>query len=144
MLRIDLASRQRGAFCDGATRRQALWLGGSSLLAGLSLPRLFEMESQAATDRPARARSCIFIFLRGGPSTIDMWDLKPEAPAEIRGPYKPIATNVPGITIGERLPRVQLAEFAGGSNRSSRIGSCDLRRECGNIGLSLRWKLPMF
>ena len=89
----------------GVTRRHALRLGASGLLAGLSLPRLFQFEATAATATPARARACIFLFLEGGPSTIDMWDLKPEAPAEIRGPYKPIKTNVPGTLIGEHLPR---------------------------------------
>src|SRR5688572_28928483 len=85
-------------------RRQALRLGSVGLIGGLSLPRLLELEATAATDRPAKARSVIFLFLEGGPSTIDMWDLKPDAPAEIRGPYSPIATNVPGTFIGEHLP----------------------------------------
>jgi hypothetical protein len=75
------------------------------MLAGLSLPRLFQLEATAAADTPPRARACIFLFLEGGPSTIDMWDLKPDAAAEIRGPYKPIRTNVPGTLIGEHLPR---------------------------------------
>jgi hypothetical protein len=104
MLRIDLGKSHRDVFCDRVTRRQAIWLGGSGLIAGLSLPSLLQLEAQAAAPQPAKARSCIFIFLRGGPSTIDMWDLKPDAPAEIRGPYKPVATAVPGISIGERLP----------------------------------------
>src|SRR5581483_11149448 len=104
MLRIDLPARAGKRYCDGMTRRDALWLGGSGMLAGLTLPRLFELEARAANDKPTRARSCIFIFLRGGPSTINMSDLKPDAPAEIRGPYKPVATNVPGIMIGEKLP----------------------------------------
>ena len=89
----------------GITRRHALRVGASGLLAGLSLPRLFQFEATAATATPAKAKACIFLFLEGGPSTIDMWDLKPEAPAEIRGPYKPIKTNVPGTLIGEHLPR---------------------------------------
>ncbi len=86
------------------TRRHALRIGASGLLAGLSLPRLFQFEATAATDAPPKAKSCIFLFLEGGPSTIDMWDLKPEAPAEVRGPYKPIKTNVAGTLIGEHLP----------------------------------------
>jgi len=89
----------------GVSRRHALRVGASGLLAGLSLPRLFQFEATAATATPARAKACIFLFLEGGPSTIDMWDLKPEAPAEIRGPYRPIKTNVPGTLIGEHLPR---------------------------------------
>src|SRR5262249_44536658 len=53
-----------------------------------------------------QARSCIFIYLRGGPPHLDMWALKPEAPAEIRGPFRPIATRVPGLRICEHLPRL--------------------------------------
>jgi hypothetical protein len=85
-------------------RRQALRLGSVGLIGGLSLPRLLEYEATASTNRPAKAKSVIFLFLEGGPSTIDMWDLKPHAPAEIRGPYSPIATSVPGTFIGEHLP----------------------------------------
>jgi hypothetical protein len=74
------------------------------LIAGLSLPRLLELQATAATANPAKAKACIFIFLEGGPSHIDMWDLKPDAPAEVRGPYKPIATSVTGTRICEHLP----------------------------------------
>jgi len=91
--------------CDGITRRQALRIGGSGLIGGLSLPWLLEVQAKAATERPAPAQACIFIFLEGGPSHIDMWDLKPDAPAEIRGPFRPIATCVPGTRICEHLPR---------------------------------------
>lgn len=96
---------QRRDFCDNVTRRQALRIGASGFIGGLTLPRLFQMEATAATDEQPRARSCIFLFLQGGPSTIDMWDLKPDAPAEIRGPYRPIATNVPGTFVGEHCHR---------------------------------------
>lgn len=93
-------------YCDRIPRRHALRLGATGLLGGLSLPALLQYQAEAAAPRPAgKARSVIFLFLEGGPSTIDMWDLKPEAPAEIRGPYKPIKTSVPGIEIGEHLPR---------------------------------------
>src|SRR5436190_1996410 len=88
----------------GVSRRQMLRLGASGLLAGLSLPRLFQWEATASTGKSAKAKSCIFLFLEGGPSTIDMWDMKPDAPAEVRGPYKPIKTNVTGTLIGEHLP----------------------------------------
>ncbi len=81
-------------------RRNALRLGSCGLFAGLSLPRLLEWEAVAAAGKPAAAKACIFIFLEGGPSTIDLWDLKPQAPAEIRGPYKPIGTSVPGTQVG--------------------------------------------
>jgi len=73
-------------------------LGG----VGLTLADLLRLE--AAQAAPRRELSCIFLWLRGGPSSIDMWDLKPNAPAEIRGEFKPIKTNVPGIEISEHLP----------------------------------------
>ena len=90
----------------GMSRRQALRVGSVGLLAGLSLPRLLQFQALAATDSAdkARAKACIFLFLEGGPSTIDMWDMKPEAAAEVRGPYKQIATNVPGTFVCEHLP----------------------------------------
>jgi hypothetical protein len=85
-------------------RRQALRIGTVGMLGGLSLPRLLQFEAQAAGGKPAKAKACIFLFLEGGPSTIDMWDMKPEAAAEVRGPYKPVKTSVPGTVICEHLP----------------------------------------
>jgi hypothetical protein len=90
--------------CDGITRRHALRIGASGLIGGLSLPSLLEWQARAATAKLAAAQACIFIFLEGGPSHIDMWDMKPDAPAEIRGPFKPIRTSVPGTLICEHLP----------------------------------------
>ena len=87
------------------SRRHALRIGASGLIGGLSLPTLFELQAKAAAAKPAKAQACIFIFLEGGPSQLDMWDLKPDAPAEVRGPFKPIRTAVPGTMIGEHLPR---------------------------------------
>ncbi len=86
------------------TRRRMLRVGGTGLLSGLSLPVMLQLQSQAATIKPARAKACIFFMLEGGPSHIDMWDLKPGAPAEIRGPFRPISTVVPGTQISELLP----------------------------------------
>ena len=86
------------------SRRQVLRVGTVGLLGGLSLPRLLQMQALAGTNAPAKAKACIFLFLEGGPSTIDMWDMKPDAPAEVRGPYKQIATSVPGTFVGEHLP----------------------------------------
>jgi hypothetical protein len=85
-------------------RRQMLRIGGTGLLSGLSLPGLLQLQASAPTGRPIRAKACIFIMLEGGPSHIDMWDLKPDAPAEIRGPFQPISTVVPGTQISELLP----------------------------------------
>jgi len=98
-------SRGRSGFCDGITRRHALKLGASGLIGGLTLPGLLEMEATASTGAEPKAKACVFLFLQGGPSTIDMWDLKPEAPAEIRGPYRPIRTNVVGTFVGEHCHR---------------------------------------
>ena len=89
------------------TRQSAFRIGTSGLIGGLSLPWFLELEAKAATPKPAKAKSCIFLFLEGGPSQLDMWDLKPNAPAEIRGPYKPISTSVSGTQICEHLPFVR-------------------------------------
>lgn len=80
-------------------RREVLKVG--ALGGMLSLPSLLQAEAGAA---PKREISCILVWLRGGPSSIDMWDLKPDAPSEIRGPFNPIPTNVAGIRISEHLP----------------------------------------
>jgi hypothetical protein len=82
---------------------------------GLTLPALLERKARAGDkDKPARDVSLIFVFLHGGLSTIDTWDLKPSAPAEFRGPFQPVATNVPGIQIAEHLPRIarQMDKFS--------------------------------
>lgn len=87
-------------------RREVLRAGGLSLL-GLSLADLSRLRAQAGTGAGrAQTRSCVFIFLFGGPSHIDLWDMKPNAPAEIRGEFKPIATSVPGVQLCEHLPRL--------------------------------------
>ncbi len=90
------------------SRREILRAGGLSLL-GLSSARLARLRAQA-TDNPdlasRRNNSCIFLFLFGGPSQIDLWDMKPKASREIRGDFQPIATSVPGIQICEHLPRM--------------------------------------
>ncbi|MSR53227.1 MAG: DUF1501 domain-containing protein [Gemmataceae bacterium] len=88
------------------TRRGILKLGATGLIGGLSLPRLLQMQAQASTPVPAKAKACIFLFLEGGPSHIDMFDMKPDAAKEIRGPYKPVATSVNGIQICEHLPQI--------------------------------------
>ncbi len=85
-------------------RRRMLHIGGTGWLSGLSLPALLQLQTEAATLRPAKAKACIFFMLEGGPSHIDMWDLKPEAPVEIRGPFNPISTAVPGTQISNLLP----------------------------------------
>jgi hypothetical protein len=89
------------------TRRRLLQVGGISVL-GLGLPDLLRAGVSLPTPGKRRGteKSCIFIVQYGGASHIDSWDLKPDAPQDIRGPYKPIATKVPGMRIGELLPRL--------------------------------------
>jgi hypothetical protein len=87
------------------SRRQVLRIGSAGLL-GLSLPNLLRAEGQRPASAKRRADACILVFLNGGPSHLDMWDMKPEAPAEVRGEFKPIATRVPGIRVCEHLPRL--------------------------------------
>lgn len=97
--------------CDGISRREMLRIGGLSTF-GLSLPKLLQAAPQALidpdnpTDRTfGRAKSVIVVWLQGGPPQHETFDPKPEAPVEIRGPFKPIQTNVPGTFFGELLPR---------------------------------------
>jgi len=84
------------------TRRGWLRLGVGAL--GLSLPRL--LRADAAPGRPPAARSCVLLLLHGGPSQLDTWDLKPSAPPEVRGAFRPIRTSVPGLHVCEHLPRL--------------------------------------
>ncbi len=93
--------------CDGLSRREFLRAGGLGL-AGLSLPDLFRAEAAPARNR---IRSVIQLFLWGGPSQLETFDLKPHAPSGIRGTFRPITTRTPGMQICEHLPRLaQLSE----------------------------------
>jgi uncharacterized protein (DUF1501 family) len=87
------------------TRRHLLQVGGISAL-GLGLPALLRADPARQSVKSNKSRSCIFIVQYGGASHIDSLDPKPEASEDIRGPYRPIATNVPGMRIGELLPRL--------------------------------------
>src|SRR5216684_2185029 len=92
-------SRQQ--FCDGLSRRNFLKIGAFG--AGLTLAEMLRLRGTAGpTTTPGKA--AIMIYLPGGPSHMDMYDLKPEAPAEYRGEFKPIATNVAGVQICEHFP----------------------------------------
>ncbi len=91
--------------CEGFHRRDFLKVGTASLL-GLSLPDVLRWEASAGEDAPKKkAYSVILVWLAGGPATIDMWDIKSEAPENIRGEFKAIDTNVSGIQISEHLPK---------------------------------------
>ncbi|NDD63952.1 MAG: DUF1501 domain-containing protein, partial [Acidobacteria bacterium] len=93
MIRLD--AERSVSFCDGLRRRDFLHAGALGML-GLGLTDLFRLRASGAVD-PVKDKNCIFLMLVGGPSQLDLWDMKPNAPAEIRGPYRPIKTNVPGI-----------------------------------------------
>jgi hypothetical protein len=97
-----LGDRQR--FCDGLSRRSFLKIGAFG--AGLAFSDMLRLRALANPDAASSGspKAAIMIYLPGGPSHMDMWDLKPQAPAEYRGEFRPIATNVPGIQICEHMP----------------------------------------
>ena len=101
MLTVFGKSSRDDGFCDGYSRRDFIKVGGMAL-GGLSLPQMLQAEAQAGTGSSHRA--IINIYMPGGPSHIDLWDLKPDAPAEIRGEFRPIKTNVPGVEICGTVP----------------------------------------
>ncbi len=96
-------------YCDGNTRRSFLQLGGLAV-GGLTLPQLLSAESLAGagTSAQRRHKSVIMVYLSGGLSHQDTFDLKPDAPAEVRGEFNPIATTVPGIQFSELLPKMAM------------------------------------
>src|SRR5687767_60202 len=93
-------SRNHGKFCDRVGRRDFLTIGGMAL-GGLALPQMLQAEARGRSHK-----AIINVFLPGGPPHIDMWDLKPDAPAEIRGEYNPIKAVVPGMEICELFPKL--------------------------------------
>jgi len=101
---LEFRGKKGVEFCDGLTRRDFLRVGALGAGAiGLSLADLARLQAAGAAGKEI---NCILLFLVGGPSHLDTWDLKPQAPDTIRGPFQPIATNVPGIQIGEHFPRM--------------------------------------
>lgn len=90
-------------FCDGVSRRDFLKIGGLAM-GGMCLTDFLALEAHAGERRANKA--VIMVYMPGGPPHIDMVDLKPDAPQEIRGPYKPIETNVSGIQVSEHMPRL--------------------------------------
>ena len=100
---------QKRSLCQGPTRRHFLQIGGLAL-GGLSLPDILRAESQAGPSLTSGSRlghkAIIMIYLSGGPSHQDMYDLTMNAPSEIRGEFKPISTNLPGVQICEHMPRL--------------------------------------
>ena len=101
-----------GSTCDGFSRREFLRIGGMGM-AGISLADILRLQARA-NEAPAskgkagwgKAKSVIFVFLQGGPSHIDIWDPKPDAPSNVRGEFKPIKSKVPGIWLSETMPKL--------------------------------------
>ncbi|MBT6496007.1 MAG: DUF1501 domain-containing protein, partial [Planctomycetaceae bacterium] len=96
----------RGNSTRRFSRRHCLQVGASGMLGlnAVELARLQALSAEGEGTANRRANSCVFIFLFGGPSHIDLWDMKPEAPVEVRGDFHPVPTNVPGIDVCEHLP----------------------------------------
>lgn len=102
MFRLDLGWTQR--YCDGMNRRSFLQLGVAGM-ASVSLPGILRAKAESARTTPTKDTSVILIWLDGGPGHMDMYDMKPDAPAEYRGLWKPIRTKVPGFDITELFPK---------------------------------------
>src|SRR5579859_3072023 len=90
--------------CDGLTRRDAMCVGGLSLFGGVNLPTLLRAQEarravSAANGSPGTARSVVLLNLFGGPPHMDMFDMKPAAPAEVRGEFRPIESSLPGVSV---------------------------------------------
>ncbi len=103
MFRLDLGSSRR--YCDGMNRRSFLQLGVAGM-ASVGLPRLLQAkDASAATSGSKKNTSVILIWLDGGPGHMDMYDMKPDAPAEYRGIWKPIRSKVPGFDVTELYPK---------------------------------------
>ncbi|HYT87630.1 MAG TPA: DUF1501 domain-containing protein [Gemmataceae bacterium] len=103
---LNLLTGRKSSDCTGVSRREFLRVGGLSAL-GLSLPAFFRLQQQAAASTPAprrQATNCILLWMQGGPSHIDTFDPKPNAPAEIRGEFGTIPTRQAGVRISEHLP----------------------------------------
>ena len=113
---------QAQRFVPGMTRRGLLRAGALGFF-GLNWPGLLRSRANAASSRPAKAKSCILVYLDGGMSHIDTFDMKPSAPAEFRGEFQPIATTLPGVMICEHLPRIARV-----------LGKCSLVRSMGQRG----------
>lgn len=100
-----------GATCDGMSRRELMRVGGAGLL-GISLANLLSLEARGADSGGKKqtgfgtAKNFIFVFLQGGPSHLDIWDPKPDAPDNIRGEFKTISTKVPGVKVTEVMPNL--------------------------------------
>ena len=103
---LTILGKNSEKFCDGHSRRSFLKIGGMAM-GGASLPEILRAEADAGQPpQKLKHKAVIMVFLAGGPPHQDMWDIKTDAPSEIRGEFSEIPTNVPGIRIGEEFPRI--------------------------------------
>src|SRR5918993_5683721 len=104
MFRIDATDRASQRYCDGISRRSFLQVGVAGM-ASVGLPSVMRaMQAGNPHASPKKDTAVILLWLDGGPGHIDMYDMKPDAPAEVRGIWRPIRTNVPGMEISELFP----------------------------------------
>ena len=99
---LTFLGRQR-RYCDGISRRDFLKVGALTV-GGLSMADMLRMKAHGGAG-PKPGKSVIMVFLHGGPTHLDTYDMKPAAPVEFRGEFRPIHTNVPGIDVCELMPR---------------------------------------
>ena len=127
-------------FCDGLTRRETLQVGTLGMLGGLSLPNVLRAEAEnPQPSRTGKAKSVVVLYLHGGAPTQDMYDMKPQAPVEVRGEFKPIATSASGIEICEHLPR-----SAKWMHKSAIVRSVSNKSNCHNTMPSFTgWEQPL-
>ena len=100
---LTLKSGKETRFCDGFTRRNFLKIGALGM-GGLGLPQLLEAQAQSGSKSSQKA--VIMVYLQGGPPQMDTFDMKEEAPSEIRGEFESIPTKLPGVRICEHLPGI--------------------------------------
>ncbi|MDB4808691.1 DUF1501 domain-containing protein [Verrucomicrobiales bacterium] len=128
--------------CAGISRRELLQVGGAGLL-GLNLPGLLAAEQAQTPFAGAKAKSVIFMFLFGGPSQLETFDMKPEAPQEIRGPFKPIACRTPDLLISDHLHRLAKISDKFAVIRSMTHDYNDHSGAAHYIQTGKRWQIPI-
>ena len=101
---LDFIGNEQATLCGGVSRREFLQVGALGAV-GLSLPQYLSAKQMGAVRPGSDEKACIMIFNLGGPSQLDLWDMKPDAPKEIRGPFNPIRTRSQEFEISEILPR---------------------------------------
>ena len=131
-------------YCDGVSRRSFLKVGGFAMgaVGGVTLPEILRAESVSGNNAPHKA--VINVFLGGGPPHQDMWEIKNDAPSEIRGEFQPISTAVPDVQICEKFPKIaaMMDKFGQiGDQRAVEILQVIYREEIGHVAIGNRWYL---